>query len=110
MRTLYAFTTGVILTLIAATYLVPQQQTLTVTSTVDDRVYTQEIITTIDLEHIRDTRDADPQLDDSLNAECAYAIQRHTDEPLKGIINYIERYWSGDSCAAYEHLQNHDWY
>jgi hypothetical protein len=74
-----------------------------------ERTVVEQVMTTIDLDRIRDTSaatDHEPQL----LAECAYAIQRHTDEPLAGIIHYAERYWQADTCAAYEHLMVHGWY
>ena len=57
-----------------------------------------------------DTTAADPDLDDQLNAECAWALQRHTDDPMQGLLIHIERRWAGDSCAALEHYHQHGWY
>ena len=110
MKTVYAFTFGVISTLLAATYLMPAQSTTTYTTTVDETVHVQQIITTIDLDNLRDVSHIDKNLDRQLASECTYAIQRQTDEPLQGIIYYLHRYWNDDACAAYEHLQLHDWY
>ena len=110
MRTLFAFTFGVIATLLGVTHILPSQTNVNVTEAVTETVYINQVVTTLDLEQLRDTTTADPNLNDQLNHECAYAIQRQTDEPLHGIIHYNERWWSGDSCAAYEHLQTHAWY
>jgi hypothetical protein len=52
----------------------------------------------------------DPDQDDETNAECAYALQRITDEPLQGIINYVERRYQGDTCAAYQHQVTYGYY
>jgi hypothetical protein len=112
MKTLYGFTTGVLLTLIASTYLAPKQTLIEheIQVTNADRIHIEQIITTLDLNDIRDTSAIDPNLELQLLAECAYAIQAQTDEPLAGIIFYVDRYWTGDTCAAYEHLVRHGWY
>ena len=57
-----------------------------------------------------DTTAADPNLDDQLNAECAWALQRLTDDPMQGLLIHVERRWAGDSCAALEHHHQHGWY
>jgi hypothetical protein len=111
MSRFLAFTFGAVLALLGASYLIPGQ-----THTVDyqiitrDRIIIEEVMTTLDLEHIRDTTAVDPDLEEQLLAECVYAIARTAVEPMQGIIYYIEKYWSGDACAAYEHLQTHGWY
>ena len=64
---------------------------------------------TVDLDAHRDVSQVSEH-DDAINAECAYAIQRRTDEPLAGIILYIERYYDGDACAAFDHYVEHGWY
>ena len=64
---------------------------------------------TVDLDAHRDVSQVSEH-DDAIMAECAYAIQRRTDEPLAGIILYIERYYQGDACAAFDHLVEHGWY
>ena len=69
----------------------------------------QEVPTIIDLDKYRDVPAASPH-DDELMAECAWALQRLTGEPLMGIILYLEDHWNGDACAAYEHQVLHGWY
>ena len=110
MRTLLAFTFGVVATLLGVSTLAPGQTQTQVVHQVDDTVHVNQVITTIDLEQLRDTRTINPDLDASLAAECAYAIQRQTDELLKGIVIHVERWWQADACAAYEHLVRHGWY
>lgn len=105
MKTIVTFTLGVILTLLAVTYAMPQQtnyETQVITRTVTE--YDQ-----LDISAHRDVS-AVSEHDDAINAECAYAIQRLTDEPLAGIVLYVERYWHGDACAAYLHQVEHGWY
>jgi len=74
-----------------------------------ERLIVEQVATTIDIDRIRDVPAKSP-IDDDLDRECAYAIQRQTDEPLMGIILYVDRYWHGDACAAYDHLVEHGWY
>jgi hypothetical protein len=110
MRTLVGFTFGVVATLLGVSTLAPGQTEIQVVHQVDDTVHINQVITTLDLEQLRDIDQIDPDLNEALAAECAYAIQRQTDEPLKGIVIQVERWWQGDSCAAYEHLVRHGWY
>jgi hypothetical protein len=110
MNTILSFTFGVIATLLTATWLMPAQTTIQVQTTVDDTVHITEIITVLELDHIRDISEANAGLDQQLSAECAYALQRLTDEPLAGLVHYLERYWAGDACAAYQHQVTHGWH
>lgn len=64
---------------------------------------------TIDLERLRDVSAASPHQDDN-NYECTVALQRITGDPLAGIILYVDRWWQGDACAAYEHQVTHGWH
>ena len=73
------------------------------------RTIVEEVATTLDLEQMRDVS-AISEHDDELNYECTAAIQRLTDDPWMGIVLYIERYWEGDACAAYEHQVTHGWH
>ena len=82
----------------------------TVTETqVEYRTIVRELATTLDLDEMRDVS-AVSEHDDELNYECTAAIQRLTDDPWMGIVLYIERYWQGDACAAYEHQVTHGWH
>jgi hypothetical protein len=110
MKALLGFTAGTLVALIAATYLAPQQTIIHTDTIVEERIIVEQVMTTLDLDQIRDTNAIDPDLELELLAECAYAIQRQTNEPLQGIIHYLERHWQADSCAAYEHLARHGWY
>ena len=69
----------------------------------------QEVPAIIDLDKYRDVPPTSPH-DEELMAECAWALQRLTGEPLMGIILYLEDHWNGDACAAYEHQVLHGWY
>ena len=95
----------------AITLLIVQPWVSNDTHTVETFVHRQveQVIETIDLDRLRQVP-AKSHVDDELNAECTYAIQRLTDEPLMGITLYLERYWNRDACAAYEHQVLHGWY
>ena len=108
MRTVIGFTLGFITALYIASHVI-QPITLETVHQLPDTVIVDEVMTTIDLDRLRDTSDVSEH-DEQLLAECAYAIQRRTDEPLAGIVIYVARRWQGDACAALEHLLRHDWY
>jgi malate synthase len=108
MRTVISFAAGFTIALLLAAN-ATENATTQHNVQVIERTIIDQVRTTIDLDRIRDTRAAS-DVDDRLNAECAHAIRRHTDEPLAGIVIYVERYWSGDSCAALEHYHLHGWY
>jgi hypothetical protein len=110
MKLAFGFVTGTILTLIAATYLTPNQ-TVYETRIVKDTITITEPTNLEDtLQNLRDVTQATQHTDEQLLAECLYTIVDRTEEPMAGIVYYIERYWKGDSCAALDHLLTHDWY
>ena len=78
-------------------------------SQVEYRTVVREIATHLDLDEMRDVS-AISQHDDELNYECTVALERLTGDPYMGIVLYVERYWSGDACAAYEHQVTHGWH
>jgi len=110
MNRLLAFTFGIIATLLALTHTTPEQtiHTIHTTQLVNQTVEPVDIGHTMD--RLRDTTQANTDVDDQLLAECIYALQRHTDDPLQGIVHYIERHWQGDACAALEHYHTRGWY
>jgi len=111
MRHLFGFTMGILFALIAATYLTPQQtHTIETVTVVQDRIIIEEIMTTIDLDRIRDTNYIDRDLEEQLLMECVYALHGATGDNLAGAILYIEKHWQGDACAALEHYHIHGWY
>ena len=105
MRTILTFTLGIIVTLLAMSHAMPAQnqyETQVVTRTVTE-------YEPLDISAHRDISQVSEH-DDAINMECAYAIQRQTDEPLMGIVLYVEKHWQGDACAAYLHWSQHGWY
>jgi hypothetical protein len=112
MRTVYGFTFGVIITLLGISHLLPTQTHTQYVPEVQviERTVIDQVITTIDLDRIRNTEHLDPHLDEQLAYQCALTIQRQTDEPLAGITLYISRYWNDDACTAAEHLMVYGWY
>ena len=95
----------------ALTLLIVQPWVSNDSHTVETFVHTQvqEVMTTIDLDRYRDVP-AKADIDEQLNYECTIALQRLTDEPLMGIMLYVDQYWNGDACQAYEHQVLHGWY
>ena len=85
-----------------------QTDTEYVTETFTETIV-EQVMTTVDLDRLRDVP-AQSSVDDDLNYECTIALQRLTDEPLMGIILYLEEHWHGDACAAYEHQVLYGWY
>ncbi len=107
MKLILGFTTGVIVTLIAATHLTPTQtvyETITHTETILDVDYLRMLDT------FRDDTAIDPNLDDQLYIECVKVIERHTHEPPMGIILHLQRHWQSDACTAADHLATHGYY
>jgi len=85
-----------------------QTDTEYVTETFTETIV-EQVMTTVDLDRLRDVP-AKTNVDEQLDYECTIALQRLTDEPLMGIILYLEEHWHGDACAAYEHQVLHGWY
>jgi hypothetical protein len=110
MRTVYGFAYGVISTLLAVSYLIPAQTIVVQETVIEETIIIEEIMTTLDLDQMRDTLDIDPTLEDELLAQCAYILIEETDEPMAGVIYYLEQYWQGDACAALDHYWAHGWY
>jgi len=90
----------------ALAVLIVQPETVTETVQV---THTEYVPVSIELNASRQVPAKSP-VDEQLNMECAYALQRITDEPLMGIILYVERWWDGNACHAYEHQVEHGWY
>jgi hypothetical protein len=90
----------------------PEPHTETVTVIETETIVEQVPAKAIDVRDLLMRLDIkpDPDQDDEANSQCAYALQRMTDEPLQGIINYVERQYQGDSCAAYQHQAIHGYY
>jgi len=99
-------TIAIIATTATLTALIVQPDTIVDTVTVTDTVH---VPTSIDLQASRQVPAKSP-VDDQLDMECAYALQRITDEPLMGILLYVERWWNGNACDAYQHQVEHGWY
>ena len=85
-----------------------QTDTEYVTETFTETIV-EQVRDSVDLEQLRDVP-AKANVDEQLDYECTIALQRLTDEPLMGILLYLEEHWHGDACAAYEHQMLHGWY
>ena len=97
MKTIAGFTIGVIATLVAVTYLVPQQTHYEVETIVRTETITNEVLTTIDLEQLR-IEYAD--LAEELRQECLHILERETGDPRGGIEAHVARRYQGDACKA----------
>ena len=108
MRIVAALIVGIVLGYL----LQPEPQTESVTVIQTETIVEQVPAKAIDLLDLLRRLDIkpDPDQDDETNAECAYALQRITDEPLQGIIHYVERRYQGDSCAAHQHQVTYGYY
>ena len=111
MNRLLAFTFGIIATLLALTHTTPEQTVRTIhTTQLVQQTITQPIDIGQTMERLRDTTQASTHLDDQVLAECIYTLHARTDDPLQGMVHYIERHWQGDACAALEHYLTRGWY
>ena len=71
-----------------------------------ERIVIDEQLTTLDLEQLRDDID---NLEEQLYEECVHFIARHTDDPVQGIRNYVDRHYDGDACRAAAEVQRGEW-
>ena len=46
---------------------------------------------------------------EQLRQECLYIIERHTSDPMPGIINLIDRHYQGDACQAADEVLRGEW-
>ena len=104
MRLIIGFTFGTISTLLAVTYLMPgQTHTQTI---VETRTVTNEIITTLDLEQLKEQVDGITQ---ELHDECIRVLERTSDLPTPMIEQYIDRHYQGDACTAADEVWSRGW-
>lgn len=104
MRVLIGFTFGIVIGLIAITHIVPEQTKYVTVH--DTQVIEREILTTIDLDDLRQQID---ELDQELYIECINVIAWHTDDPRAGIIQHVERHYEGDACRAADEAIRGEW-
>jgi hypothetical protein len=110
MNTILGFTAGVITTMLLAVHIISPTHTITRDQPVIIRNTTTVIDTDRIIDLLRNTTNTNQDLDDDLYVECLLTIERHTHDPLEGIVHYIHRYWHGDACAAAAHQAEHGWY
>lgn len=108
MNTILGFTYGIILTLIATTYLIaPPPEPVTVHDIqIIERTRTEHVTTTLDLEQLKSQIAG---INDDLHAECINIIERHTGDPKAGIIIHVERHYQGDACQAADQAIHGRW-
>jgi transcriptional regulator of met regulon len=71
-----------------------------------ERTVVDEVLTTLDLEELRDQIN---NLKGDLNYECLLIIERHTGDPLPGIQHLVDRHYNGDACKAAEEAARGHW-
>lgn len=104
MKTLLGFTFGIVIGLIAITYMVPKQtEYITVHRT---QVIEREVLTTVDIEALKEQIE---DLDDQLYIECVNVIERETGDPKAGIIQHVERHYQGNACKAADEALRGEW-
>ena len=73
---------------------------------VRERLITQDVITTLDLEDLKEQL---AELDEQLYLECVEVIVRHTGDPRAGVIRHIERHYQGEACRAADEALRGEW-
>lgn len=91
---------GVIATAIAIT------PTVEYRTQVIERTVIDEEVRMVDLEELREQIAG---LDADLYEECVHVIARHTDDPIQGIRNHVDRHYDGDACRAAAEAQRGEW-
>jgi hypothetical protein len=73
---------------------------------VRERLITQDVITTLDIEQLKDQID---ELDQAVYDECVAIIVHRTGDPEAGVIHRIERHYEGDACHAADEALRGEW-
>ncbi len=73
---------------------------------VRERLITQDVITTLDMEELKDQI---AQLDQAMYDECLAIIVHRTGDPEAGVIHRIERHYNGDACQAADEALRGRW-
>jgi hypothetical protein len=105
MRLVTAAAAGAIAALIVVTIVKPEPTVIYQTE-VRERLITQDVITTLDLEDLKEQM---AELDEQLYLECVEVIIRHTGDPRAGVIRHIERHYQGDACRAADEALSGGW-
>ena len=105
MRLVTAAAAGAISALIVVTIVKPEPTVIYQTE-VRERLITQDVITTLDLEDLKEQM---AELDEQLYLECVEVIIRHTGDPRAGVIRHIERHYQGDACRAADEALSGGW-
>jgi hypothetical protein len=71
-----------------------------------ERVQVEEVLTTIDLEELKDNI---KELDEQLYEECLFVIHQHTGDPLEGLRHHVDRHYDGNACRAADEAARGEW-
>jgi serine/threonine protein kinase HipA of HipAB toxin-antitoxin module len=104
MKHALAALAGVAATLVVVT-LLSEPKTIYETEVIE-RVHVEEVLTTIDLEELKDSI---KELDEQLYEECLFVIHQHTGDPLEGLRHYVDRHYDGNACRAADEAARGEW-
>ncbi len=105
MKIATAAAAGALITL-AIVGLTRPEPTVIYQTEVRERLITQDVITTLDLEDLKKQM---ADLDEQLYLECVEVIVRHTGDPRAGVIRHIERHYQGEACRAADEALSGGW-
>jgi hypothetical protein len=106
MNTLIGFTFGTIAGLIAITLILPKQTVIEHQTEYVIQTVVHEKVAVLEFDELRDQI---TNLTDDLYQECLKVIERHTDDPMPGIIRHVDRHYQGDSCLAADEAIRGGW-
>jgi serine/threonine protein kinase HipA of HipAB toxin-antitoxin module len=104
MKHALAALAGAAATLVVVT-LLSEPKTIYETEVIE-RVHVEEVLTTIDLEELKDSI---KELDEQLYEECLFVIHQHTGDPLEGLRHYVDRHYDGNACRAADEAARGEW-
>jgi hypothetical protein len=96
---------GALAALVIMTIIKPEP-TVVYQTEVIERVHVEEVLTTLDIEELKDQIG---ELDQALYDECVAIIVHRTGDPEAGVIRHIERHYDGDACQAADEALRGDW-
>jgi hypothetical protein len=105
MKIATAAAAGALAALIILTIIKPEP-TIVYQTEVHERLITQDVLTTLDIEDLKDQIE---ELDQALYDECVAIIVHRTGDPEAGVIRHIERHYDGDACQAADEALRGDW-
>jgi carbamoylphosphate synthase large subunit len=106
MKTIAAFAIGAALTWTITHNQTQPEPEVHVITEVEERLITHEILTTLDIEEVREQV---AELEQLLHDECIAIIHWRTEDPIAGIEHHVNRHYNGDACQAAEDALHDRW-